>query len=231
MTFNFLVPRAIGRKQHATTVSKGVGEERMIAAAVRKAKREIDNMDTVKDDNSRVLTSIAKENAEKFIRSQAKISQLESELRIVKKKLDENHFSNHLEKIRKNLPVFSFHSLKNNEVKQRTGIKTKGMMMANVTVFCNGDLEKLTSTVSKLTWLEEWMVYFEVQWGKTHTRWSDISSTYGVSRQVVRNVVDDKCALINCCRESWPVFALYKEDESLRHPKWNGKYQGKRLIM
>ena len=44
-------------------------------------------------------------------------------------------------------------------------------------------------------------------------------------------VVDDKCAIINCCRESWPIFAKFQEDQDLKDPKWERKYKGKLVVM
>ena len=61
-------------------------------------------------------------------------------------------------------PIFFFETLQDDDVKRRTGFETKALMIGMILIICNGDHDKMTSKVTTLTWLEEWVLYFEVLW-------------------------------------------------------------------
>ena len=48
-------------------------------------------------------------------------------------------------------PTFTYETLTDDEVKRRTGFSDKQLMLAFIIMVCNGDHEKLTSTVTSLT--------------------------------------------------------------------------------
>ena len=115
------------------------------------------------------------------------------------------------------------------EVRRRTGIESKSLMMAMIALFTNGDHKLMTETTSSLTWLEEWFLYFEVVWGRTCVRWCDARAIFRSSR--MREIFDDKLAVVLKCRRSWPYYVSYEEDKKLRDPKWDLKYADDRVVM
>jgi hypothetical protein len=60
------------------------------------------------------------------------------------------------------------------EVKRRTGFRDLPSILSYAMVVCNGDVELLLQTSSKLTWLEEWLFYFEMKYGRTFSRWLEL---------------------------------------------------------
>ena len=80
-------------------------------------------------------------------------------------------------------------------------------------IVCNGDFRVMERRQSALTWFEEWMLFFEMLWGKTHIRVEDLVGRYRVDFYWI---VDHKLDLVLKCRRSWPVYAYFEEDELLR---------------
>ena len=68
-------------------------------------------------------------------------------------------------------------------------------------------------------------------WGKTTIRWVDVEKEYKMNITLCRKVFDTKLAVVVCCRLSWPRWVSHSEDCTLRKPKWNDKYDGKRVVM
>ena len=131
------------------------------------------------------------------------------------------------------IPSVFPNTLPDSEIKRRTGFSGEISMLSYIMIVCNGEIDEMTKTTSQmLTWFEEWLYYFEALWGRTHTRWEDLSAMYRISdRKIARNVFDSKAYLVLCCRSSWPVYVSYEEDKTLRKEKWNEKYDKKRIIM
>ncbi len=46
-----------------------------------------------------------------------------------------------------------------------------------------------------------------------------------------RNIFHAKLALAICCGSSWPRWVSHSEDCYLRKPKWNDKYECKRVVI
>ena len=98
-------------------------------------------------------------------------------------------------------------------------------------ISCNGDHDKMTYAVTSLTWLEEWLMYYDILWGKTIIRWIDVEKEYKMHGTLCLKVFDTKLALVVCCRSSWPRWVSHSEDCYLRKQKWSDKYEGKRVVM
>ena len=72
----------------------------------------------------------------------------------------------------------------------------------------------------------------EFCWGRTISRWIDISSpnTFGVTTFLLIEVFDKKYQQIMIARNSWPVYVTQAEDIELRGDKWNDRYGDKCVI-
>ena len=105
-------------------------------------------------------------------------------------------------------------------------------MLKYTMIVCNGDFRTMQTTQSQLTWFEEWMLFYEMMWGKTHTRVDDLVATFHIERyETFYKIIDHKLDLVLNCRKSWPTYASFEEDKLLRKEKWNEKYGDKRIVM
>ena len=105
-------------------------------------------------------------------------------------------------------------------------------MLKYIMIVCNGDFKIMTTTESHLTWFEEWMLFFEMMWGKTHTRVEDLTGKYRVEKnKTFYTIINAKLDLVLSCRKSWPTYASFEEDATLRKEKWDEKYENVRVVM
>ncbi|CAJ1960612.1 unnamed protein product [Cylindrotheca closterium] len=92
------------------------------------------------------------------------------------------------------------------KVKRRTGFYNLPKLLAYAMVVCDGSLDCLFATSSKLTWVEEWLFYFEFKYGRT----------------------------ANGTRNRWPIYATYEEDAKFLGKQWDFYFDwrsGERIVM
>uniref|UniRef100_A0A7S1UPM4 DDE Tnp4 domain-containing protein n=1 Tax=Grammatophora oceanica TaxID=210454 RepID=A0A7S1UPM4_9STRA len=116
------------------------------------------------------------------------------------------------------------------EVQRLTGFANLFLLLSFVLIVCNGSVDLLSATVSCLTWLEEWLLYFEWTWGRTNARFHDLVAKYKIGDPAIRNIIRQKRNIILKARSMWPFYATYEEDEKLRHSSWNVRYWGERIV-
>jgi hypothetical protein len=107
------------------------------------------------------------------------------------------------------------------EVKRQTGFADLSMLLTFALVVCGGDLDTLTTTVSKLTFVEEWVFYCEFIYGRVHGRWIDFERCWKISSKRLRPVLIAKLNLVLQCRSNYPMYATYEEDKHYRKDNWN----------
>ena len=119
------------------------------------------------------------------------------------------------------------------EIKRRTGFASERAMLSFISVLCNGDMKLISYAPSTMTWYEEWFFYFEMVWGKSLRRWEDAESDahYALSAKQLRVIFDRKLKIALRCRESWPIYAKYKEDKVFTDKKWLNKYGNAGVVM
>ena len=76
--------------------------------------------------------------------------------------------------------LFDMNNLTTREVKRRTGYSDISSMLSFVIVVCGGSMNEITKTGSKLTWLEEWMLYLEYMYGHSMNHWIDYEKDYNL---------------------------------------------------
>ena len=123
-------------------------------------------------------------------------------------------------------------SLLSSEIKRRTGFVSEEAMLRFIIIVCNADLTLLEETIfNELTWFEEWFLFFEILWLRSHTRWEDTAKIYQSHQtHILRQTFDSKCQIVLACRSSWPNYAYHHEDLHLRKAKWKNKYGEKRIV-
>jgi hypothetical protein len=82
--------------------------------------------------------------------------------------------------------------LDNITTKSTTGFPNVMAMLLFIVIINEGDAEKIKHTVSKLTWLEEYLLYFEVMYSRQHTRWIDVCNKYKITDPLARKIFDSK---------------------------------------
>ena len=123
-------------------------------------------------------------------------------------------------------------SLSDKKIKITTGFPSVVSFLSFVAVICNGEPDKIGETVtSTLTWLEEWLLYFEFVWGRSAGRWKDLVAKYDVDARILRSVFDSKLEKHTKTINYWPKYATLHEDEQLRKEKWGSVYGESRIVM
>jgi hypothetical protein len=109
----------------------------------------------------------------------------------------------------------------------------KHLLAYNAIVY-GGRLDELAKTVTKMTWLEEVLLYHEFTWGRTMMRVQDYQREYKCSYKTMMKAINYRCRKELDCRERWPMYASYAEDAALRDPSWNRHFDpedGHRPVM
>ena len=96
----------------------------------------------------------------------------------------------------KHKAIITWNDLVPTEVNRLTGFGDIVDLVSFILIACRGDLTKMCGKVSELTWLEEWLLYFEYVYGRVHRRWADYEKLWNVSRSVLRKVVWSKLELV-----------------------------------
>ena len=65
-------------------------------------------------------------------------------------------------------------------------------MLTFVIIVCGGNMYVITTTCSKLTWLEEWVLYLEYVLGHSISRGSDYEKEYDLHQNSCRRVLWSK---------------------------------------
>jgi DDE superfamily endonuclease len=116
-------------------------------------------------------------------------------------------------------------------IKAFTGFSTVMSFLSFIVIICEGSIEEMETTTTKLTWLEEWLLYFEAIWCKHSGRWLDLQLRYNVSPKLLRGVFDNKLNKHLRARKTWPSYVYHHEDLSIRKNGWNESYGHRRIIM
>jgi hypothetical protein len=75
-----------------------------------------------------------------------------------------------------------------------------------------------------MTWVEEWLFFFEICYGRTTIRWEDYVKNYDLREQSLRRVLYQKMGLGIMARDRWPMYAFLAEDLELRKDFWNTNF-------
>ena len=123
--------------------------------------------------------------------------------------------------------------MKNREIKRRTGFNSEKDMFSYIGVISNGDINKMQEKSTMLTWYEEWFLFFEYLWGRTHSRLEDLAAIYRIhsGKRMIYKIIQQKMEMVLSCRDSWPTYVSFEEDKELRDEKWDLKYNGLRIVM
>ena len=117
------------------------------------------------------------------------------------------------------------------DIKRRTGFTSLSHLLAYVITVYNGDHDLMIRKTTTLTWLEEWMFFFEYLWGKTLTRWWDASVNMKSNKDSLMKIFRNKFQLVCAAQESWPCYASFYEGAALMKEKWKKEYENVRIVM
>ena len=127
--------------------------------------------------------------------------------------------------------IFLLQDLSPDGINRRTGFSDLFCLLLYITTVCGGDMIAISNTCSTLTWLEEWMLYFEYIYGRTRTRLRDYSAEYKLSRSLLQCVTYSKLVICVKARNRWPMYLSHKEDCKFRQRQWDMHFENKRVVM
>ena len=108
--------------------------------------------------------------------------------------------------------LFVLNDLTPKEIKRRTGFCDLFSLLCYVIIICGGDMNQITSSCTKLTWLEEWVLFFEYTYGHSKNRFCNYESEYNLNRKRCRVLIRLKLQIAIKARTRWPMHASYEED-------------------
>ena len=127
--------------------------------------------------------------------------------------------------------LFSFEDLTPNEIHRRTGFSDLFCLLSYITTICGSDMTLILKTSSSLTWLEEWMMFLEYIYGRTHARWIDYQANYKLKIRSLFRVFKSKLDIAIKARNRWPMYVSHKEDCKFRNEQWDKNFKNKRVVM
>jgi hypothetical protein len=84
--------------------------------------------------------------------------------------------------------IVRLNMLNDERVKVQTGFPCLLSMLSYISIVCDGNIKEMTTSTSTLTWFEEWYMYLEIVYGKSASRWVDVSLKYNASNRTLRDI-------------------------------------------
>jgi hypothetical protein len=126
--------------------------------------------------------------------------------------------------------VYRLRNMPKNYIKRNTGFSSEYSLICFIIILCNGDLDMMGSHETNMTWVEEWLFFFEFLYGRNIKRWCDAVYKFKKSELYLRQIFSNKMKILNKCRINWPKYLTFKEDLDLRGPRWDSSYSDKRIV-
>jgi hypothetical protein len=128
--------------------------------------------------------------------------------------------------------LYRMDNCSDNFIKHHTGFKSLSCMMCYIMVICKGDVEKMMKKTTLLTYFEEWLMYFQITWGKSFSIWFFVGESYNIGETTCRRIFDEKEQMALDIREDWPKYTNFDEDIALqRKGKWSDFFDNSRIVM
>ena len=90
-------------------------------------------------------------------------------------------------------------------------------------------LEDIEHKLTRLNWFEEWLFFFEMNWGHTITRWEDTDRIYKARHP--KNIFDSKLYYYLIVRKHGQNFFRLTRIRSFEKEKWNENYEDMRVLL
>jgi hypothetical protein len=132
------------------------------------------------------------------------------------------------------MPSVTLVQLTPKEVKRRTGFCDLKHLLAYSAVVYAGRLDEMAKTITKMTWLEELLFFYEFSWGRSNVRMQDYEREYDCVYNTLMKAVQYRLQWELDCRVRWPMYASYEEDAEFRAPSRNQHFNpvnGHRPVM
>lgn len=229
-SFHVNVPIPISRKgskAEPTTVSKGIGFDRARKRSLSEiesdshamACQQILEMNDIMDGstswdmiNGDLCQAAGLEHHKKL----DAVTKVENRVRSVPRNKPAPRHKRRRKEYRKESTI-NFNELTPKEVYRRTGFVDLKAMLSYMAVVTNGDFSLMTKTSSTMTWMEEWLFFFEMIYGRTALRWSEHEKCWCIGKKTLRKALRCKLDMVLEARISWPMYATVAEDNCLRN--------------
>ena len=88
-----------------------------------------------------------------------------------------------------------------------TGFNDVNALLTYIIIISNGNIDKMTTKVSRLTWFEEWFLFLELMNGKTLSSFKGASTVFNIKNDIVSKIFDDKLRQVlearNSCQDMY----------------------------
>ena len=173
-----MVPSNEGVKTVATSTccSVGVGHDhtikRMIENMMSSGDRGLMILTQVMEDNSSSLAKVKLNTNLEILLNRGEEPGIKSPPKLYKRFQCKTTYEKENNGVLKQPVVTS--GMSSNEIKSRKGCFSELVILFYMMVVCNGNWNALTKTMLPLTWYEEWLLYFEMLWGRMSGTWRNL---------------------------------------------------------
>ena len=81
-----------------------------------------------------------------------------------------------------------------------------------------------------LTWFEEWLLFFQWQWGRESPTLERLARHFNTGRFVAKQIIVKKSKVLKRTMGKWPRFLSLDEDRHFMSEKWRDKFKDQRTI-
>jgi hypothetical protein len=118
-------------------------------------------------------------------------------------------------------PEVEIQMLTSKEVHRRTGFCDLKRLLSYVAIMCNGNFEKMITTTTMMTRIEEWVFFLEYTYGKTRNRWVDYAKDWNLCAKSLRILLNNELEHELPTRLNWPMYAFVGGGHYLRERSSN----------
>ena len=227
----FKVPSNAGRKVAATTMSHGLGVERYQTQVLQQV--EPNSFEFAMQQCMEITGSPTKTKNTGSIKGSPtllKATRLDTLPEFQPQQTKEREVKKQPKNSRPTSPPSVLPNISDELMNDRTGFKSTAMMLSFVMLVCDGNVEKMMERDHFLTWFEEWLLFFQWQWGRESPTLERLARHFNTGRFVAKQIIVKKSKVLKRTMGKWPRFLSLDEDRHFMSEKWRDKFKDQRTI-
>ena len=104
-------------------------------------------------------------------------------------------------------------------------------LLSFAVVVCNGGLVQMMQKESSMTWFEDWLLYFQWEWGRETTTLPLLKDFFKTSDSMICRVLRQKLNTVLEARKRLPRFVTLYEDVIQMSSWWLNTQGAKKVIL